>query len=114
MGSGRRKQKGRREPRFDAFPIPGFGLRLSARDRVGGPPAGDRAERRAVTAREERRAASEDPPPRPRDRDEKPAPQPTSRRSGDGGGKRRSLLGRLFYWGIVLGLWGVIAGIGVF
>ena len=114
MGSGRRRQKGRREPRFDAFPIPGFGLRLSPRDRVGGPPAGESAGRRAVTARQERRATSEDPPPRKQARDEKPAPRPASKRTGDGGGKRRSFLGRLFYWGVVLGLWGVIGGIGVF
>jgi penicillin-binding protein 1A len=114
MGSGRRKTKGRREPRFDAFPIPGLGLRLSPRDRVGGPPAGESAGRRAVTARKEHRATSEDPPPRQRARDEKPAARPAGRGSSNGGGKRSSFFGRLFYWAVVLGLWGVIAGVGLF
>jgi penicillin-binding protein 1A len=37
MGVGRKKS-GRREPLFDATPTPGMALRLSAEDRLGGPP----------------------------------------------------------------------------
>ena len=34
------------------------------------------------------------------------------RRRSSGGGKRRSVLGRLIYWGLVLGLWLAIGGVG--
>ncbi|MBI2714472.1 MAG: PBP1A family penicillin-binding protein [Rhizobiales bacterium] len=34
------------------------------------------------------------------------------RRSSGGGGKRRSFIGRLIYWSLVLGLWLVIGGVG--
>ena len=34
------------------------------------------------------------------------------KRSSGGGGKRRSFIGRLIYWSLVLGLWLVIGGIG--
>jgi penicillin-binding protein 1A len=44
------------------------------------------------------------PPSRPRAR--------RKRKSGRGGGKRRSLFVRLIYWGLVLGLWVGIGGIG--
>ena len=67
----------------------GFDLRLRAADRIGGPPKA-----RAGTSRRPREAGT----PRP----------PRKRR----GGKRRSGIGRLFYWGVVLSLWAVIAGIG--
>jgi penicillin-binding protein 1A len=62
-------------------------LRLRAQDRIGGPPSGRTSRRR-------------------RD-DEK------RRESGQrtGGRKRRSGIGRLIYWGVVLALWAVIAGI---
>jgi penicillin-binding protein 1A len=114
MGLGRRKTKGRREPRFDAFPIPGFGLRLSPRDRLTGP-SEESESRRAATARKERRAASDEARPRKRAGEDKGAARPTGNRSGTGGGgKRRSLLGRMVYWAVVLGLWGAIAAVGAF
>ena len=78
MGVGRRKTKGRREPRFDAFPIPGFGLRLSPRDRVGGLATDESEQRRAPAARKEPRAANNDAPERQRGREEKPMPRPAS------------------------------------
>jgi penicillin-binding protein 1A len=111
---GRGKPKGRREPRFDAFPIPAFGLRLSAGDRLGGPPPAEKERpRRAPAARREQRPPAEE---RPRERapasSKKSESKPVSKRGGGGGGRRRSLLGRLVYWGFVLGLWGVIAGLG--
>jgi len=116
MGLMRRKASGRREPRFDAFPIPAFGLRLTPRDRPAGPAADESPPPRpAPVARKERRAANDDTA-RPRARrggDEVEARPPRSG-SGGGGGKRRSLLGRLVYWAVVLALWAAIAGIGVF
>src|SRR5262245_31055785 len=110
MGVGRRKTKGRREPRFDAFPIPGFGLRLSARDRLS--PAADDPEPRRAKAKEGRAARDEA---RPRQRgSEENAGRPAGKHQDGGGGTRRSFLGRLAYWGIVLGLWGAIAAVGMF
>ncbi len=67
----------------------GFDLRMRASDRIGGPPKA-----RAGTAR---RPYQADTPRMPRNR---------------GGGKRRSGIGRAFYWGVVLALWAAIAGIG--
>ena len=40
------------------------------------------------------------------------ARRPGRRRRSSGGGKRRSFLGRLIYWSLVLGLWLVIGGVG--
>ena len=67
-------------------------LRLRPQDRTGGP-----LKARGDGSRRRRKGAS--------------PPQKTRSRRG-GGGKRRSALGRLFYWGAVLTLWVVIAGIG--
>jgi penicillin-binding protein 1A len=67
-------------------------LRLRPQDRTGGPPAarGDAGRRR---------------------RDDAPPREPRKRRRGRGG-KGRSGVGRLIYWGAVLALWAVIAAIG--
>src|SRR5262249_37450740 len=111
----RRKATGRREPRFDAFPIPGLGLRLTASDRLVGlvPDESDDADRPPV-ARKGRHVANEEPVrPRPRREEDQDGARTPRKSSGDGGGKRRSTLGRLSYWGLVLGLWGVIAAAGV-
>jgi len=109
MGMRRRKASGRREPRFDAFPIPGFGLRLTPRDRPAAPPE-EPAARRAPAARKERRTSSEEAKPRSR-RSEQPPEPPQRGRSGGGSG--RSRFGRWIYWGVVIGVWAVIAAIGV-
>src|ERR1700750_3226627 len=113
MGVASRKAKGRREPRFDIFPIPGFNLRLSSRDRTM---PDDKPSRRAA-ARKQRdddaRAAARDEARGSARREAKPEPEPMPSKE-TGAAKGRSLFGRLVYWGIVLGLWGVIAGIGVF
>jgi penicillin-binding protein 1A len=66
-------------------------LRLTPADRTGGPVKG-----RADTGR--------------RRRDSSPPREPKKRKTGS---KGRSGFGRIFYWGFVLALWGVIAGIGV-
>jgi penicillin-binding protein 1A len=70
-----------------------FDLRMRPQDRIGGPPAA-RTDSRTGTARRQRDAA----PPR----------APRKKR----GGKRRSGFGRVIYWGFVLALWVLIAGIG--
>ncbi len=65
-------------------------LRLTPADRTGGPVKG-----RADTGRRRRESSQ------PR--------EPKKRKTGS---KGRSGFGRIFYWGFVLALWGVIAGIG--
>jgi penicillin-binding protein 1A len=107
----RRKVGGRREPLFDAIPIPGFGLRLSPGDRTGGAPDSDP---KRPAARRERKAANDDQKrPSKARAEEAPAPKPARKKAkGGGGGKRRSWPVRLAYWGLVLCLWGVIACIG--
>jgi penicillin-binding protein 1A len=85
----------RREPVFDT-PAAGAGeldFRLSPEDRAGGTMARQRASRGGGSDRQDRR------PPRPK--------SPRRRRGG------RSILSRLFYGGLVLCLWGVIAVGGV-
>src|SRR5262245_34956602 len=103
MGKGR-KAKRRREPRFDAFPIPGFSLRLSARDRVG---AAD--EKPARAERKPRREVDED-------EDEVPARRKAKAKDDEApakAGRFGLAFGRLIYWGCVLGLWGAIAAVDV-
>ena len=72
----------------------GFDFRISAEDRVGGPPK---------KARDTNRRPRSESSPRPK------------RKKARTGGRRngRSRIGRLAYWGAVLALWGVICAIGV-
>ncbi len=70
-----------------------FEFRMRAADRIGGPPKA-RSAARSGTARWRR---DTDPP----------------RAAGNKrGGRRRSGFGRLIYWGVVLALWALIAGLG--
>jgi penicillin-binding protein 1A len=101
MAWGRKKSGGRKEPLF-GLPAALAELRLSPADRV--PAAEDRPKKSSA----KRKSDDDDEPPRER----KP-------RASRGGARRRSKsrggfgLGRLFYWGAVLGLWAGIAVIGV-
>src|ERR1700754_3556058 len=102
MAWGRKKGGERKEPQF------GLGaalseLRLGPQDRV---PGGDDDKPK----KSPKRKASETDDDMPRER--KPR---TSRASGKrkSGGRARGALGRLIYWGAVLGLWAVIAVVGV-
>src|ERR1700754_348318 len=102
MAWGRKKGGERKEPQF------GLGaalseLRLGPQDRV---PGGDDDKPK----KSPKRKASETDDDMPRER--KPR---TSRASGKrkSGGRARGALGRLIYWGAVLGLWAVIALVGV-
>jgi penicillin-binding protein 1A len=75
-----------RERRKQAGDAEGLNLRMRAADRIGGPPGGGN-----------------------RRRERAPRPSRKARRSAT----RRRGIGRIFYWGAVLALWGVIAAIGV-
>jgi penicillin-binding protein 1A len=114
MAVGRRKGRERREPNFDAPPGPQGDIRVSARDRPGGA-ADDLSGGRLPVGRDEQRPANDDAP-RPRGRAEAGAgrkPKRTGSRGAGGGRKGRSGFGRLVYWAVVLGLWGVILVAGI-
>src|SRR3981189_1962191 len=102
MGWGKKKSGGRKEPQF------GLGaalseLRLGPQDRV---PGGDDDKPKKSPKRKASESSDDDTP-------------PERRRASRAGSKRksksraRSGLGRLIYWGAVLGLWAVIAVVGV-
>src|ERR1700761_9002433 len=78
-----------RERRKQTGDAGGFDLRLRAADRVGGPPEG---------------------PPGAGSRKPRGDAAPSRKK---GGRKGRLRIGRVFYWGAVLALWAVIAGIGM-
>jgi penicillin-binding protein 1A len=69
-----------------------------------------------MAARKARREGAPDAGPAPGAADDAPKSRSTSRstspRRRKSGGRRGSLLSRLFYWSLVLGLWGVIAAVG--
>jgi penicillin-binding protein 1A len=90
MASQRRMVGTRREPVFD--PVVELSPRVRADGAARRPPAGS-SQRGSFSGSAGRSR--------------------TRRSSGRGGGRRgRSLLGRLLYWCLVIGVWGVIAGVG--
>src|SRR5438876_9236174 len=99
MAWGRKKSGGRKEPQF-GLAASLSELRLGPQDRL--PRADDEAPKKST----KRKAAADADDDAPRER------KPRARR---GGSKRRSRrrsrrgLVRLFYWGVVLGLWAAIA-----
>ncbi len=101
MALGRKKSGGRKEPLF-GLPAALAELRLSPEDRI--PAAADDRPKKSSA---KRKSEDDDGP-----RERKP-------RGTKGGSKRRSKssrrpgIGRLVYWGAVLGLWAVIAVVGV-
>ena len=106
MAWGRKKNSARKEPLF-GLPAALADLRLSPADRI--PNAEDRPKKSPAKSSTRRKSDdSDDEPPRERK-------TPASR----GGARRRSKsrgsfgIGRLLYWGAVLGLWTVIGAIGV-
>lgn len=109
--AGRERQDRRREPRFDdaASDAPDrLDLRLTPDDRPTG------SSRRARTRpAPERYNDSYDEPPAPRrgrggDREPPEPPRGRARKR-----PRRSLFGRLIYWGVVASIWGVIGVVGI-
>jgi penicillin-binding protein 1A len=91
---GRRSKSVRREPNFDVG-VPNRELRAEPEDRLAGTDDDRRVKKRART----------------RSRATKPAPQKSSKKPAEKKRRRRSVLGRVVYWGAVLTLWGAIAGI---
>jgi penicillin-binding protein 1A len=99
-----KKKGGRKEPLF-GLPAALADLRLTPADRV--PNAEDKPKKSSGKSTAKRKSdASDDEPPRER----KPAASQAKRRSKSRGGFG---IGRLAYWGLVVGLWGVIALVGV-
>jgi penicillin-binding protein 1A len=98
MAWGRKKTSGRKEPRF-GLAAALADLRLSPQDRVAG------GEPKTISSRKKT--------------DDDDEPPPRERKPVKSGGKRRSKsrsrlgLGRLLYWGAVLGLWAAIAVVGL-
>src|SRR5579871_2977428 len=105
MAWGRKKASGRKEPRF-GLAAALADLRLDPRDRI--PAASEDKPKKAAAKRKVEEAEDDDPPPPPRERKQRESRSGAKRRS-----KSRMGLGRLVYWGAVLGLWGVIAVVGV-
>ncbi|MDA9439453.1 penicillin-binding protein [Bradyrhizobium sp. CCBAU 51745] len=101
MGSAKKKG-GRKEPLF-GLPAALADLRLTAADRI---PGGDDKPKKSAGKRKAEPDGDE--PPRERKAPAKRSGAKRRSRSSIGAG-----LGRLVYWGAVLGLWGVIAVIGV-
>ncbi|MBX6424354.1 MAG: penicillin-binding protein 1A [Variibacter sp.] len=122
MRVGRRAINDRREPNFDATPIPGLDLRLDPRDRPGGPLGDDESRpRRGEGPREPRffppeakgeggRTAANDDHAGRAQGGRRAARRRNAKRGG-GGGRRRAVLRRLIYWAAVLILWAGIGGV---
>jgi len=110
MAGGRRKGAARREPAFDLDP--GAELRLDPQDRVVAPAEAPPRRRRTTSARDNPSPANDDAPaarpPRPRSRSAS-RPRRGGRGGGRSGGAGGSVLRRMFYWSLVLGLWAMIA-----
>ncbi|MDO9057804.1 MAG: penicillin-binding protein, partial [Bradyrhizobium sp.] len=103
MAWGRKKSGGRKEPLF-GLAASLSELRLGPQDRVVN---GDDEPKKRQSAKRKASDSGEDAP-----RERKPhAKGPSSKRKS--GARARSGLGRLVYWGAVLGLWAVIAAVGI-
>jgi penicillin-binding protein 1A len=105
----RKKKGGRKEPLF-GLPAALADLRLDPKDRIPG--AGDDKPRKGAAKRKPEKVEDEDddpPPPRERKARDSQSRSGSKRRSKS---RSRPSLTRLFYWGAVLGLWGVIAVVG--
>src|SRR3954467_11585684 len=105
MAWGRKKSGGGKEPRF-GLPAALAELRLSPEDRIPAA-ADDDKPKKSV------------PKHKPEEDDDEPPPRERKPRAAKSGAKRRAKsrgrfgIGRLFYWGAVLGLWAAIAVVGV-
>ena len=103
MAWGRKKSGGRKEPQF-GLAASLSELRLGPQDRVA---SGDDEPKKKSSAKRKAGDSGDDAP-----RERKPrAKGASSKRKSKA--RARSGLGRLVYWGAVLGLWAVIAAVGV-
>jgi penicillin-binding protein 1A len=99
-----RKKGGRKEPLF-GLPAALADLRLSPEDRIpGGDPRPKKSAKRKIDDDED---DEDEPPP---ERKPRPSRSESKRRAKSRGGVS---IGRLFYWGAVLGLWGAIVIVGL-
>jgi penicillin-binding protein 1A len=103
MAWGRKKGGGRREPQF-GLAASLAELRLGPQDRV---PSGEDRPKKSPQKRRVVDTDDDDPPP------ERKPPRPRSGSKRRSKSRGRSGLFRLVYWGAVLGLWAVIALVGV-
>src|SRR5215213_5823295 len=105
MAWGRKKNGGRKEPRF-GLPAALADLRLSPEDRIPAAVDDDKPKKSVP----KRKHDEDDDEPAPRERKPRPARAGAKRRAKSRG---RFRFGRLIYWGAVLGLWATIAIVGV-
>src|SRR5579871_6683158 len=111
MAWGRKKSGGRKEP-LCGLPAALSDLRLSPEDRMPGgddrPKKNDKKNDKTKSAKRKREEIDDDEPPverKPRASRSEPRRRSKSRGSLP--------IGRLFYWGVVLSLWGAIAAVGL-
>jgi penicillin-binding protein 1A len=109
MALGHKKKSGRKEPKFDGAASLDS-VHLNPWDRVGGPEDDyeDKPKRRKARSRP---ANDEDDAPPPRSR--RSPSQPPRKAKSAAKERSRWRVGRLIYWGAVLGLWAVIAVAGL-
>ena len=106
MAWGRKKSGGRKEPLF-GLPAALADLRLSPADRI---PAAVDDDKPKKSVQKRKHDEDDDEPPQPRERKPRAARGGARRRAKSRG---RIRIGRLIYWGAVLGLWAAIAIVGV-
>src|SRR5580692_2312524 len=104
MAWGRKKSGGRKEPQF-GLAAALSDLRLGPQDRIT--VADDKPNKSTKSARRKTDDSDDEPP---RERKPQPSRSGSKRRSKS---RARFGISRLFYWGVVLGLWAVIAVVGV-
>ena len=107
MAIRRKKSGGRNEPKFEGASSLGD-LRLNPWDRVGNPDD-HLDEDETPTRRASKRDTSSAKPPRPPRKTRAQAKREKKKSTA----RARGGIGRVLYWGFVLGLWAVIAGVGV-
>ncbi|UFZ02366.1 penicillin-binding protein 1A [Bradyrhizobium ontarionense] len=108
MARGRKQSGGRKEPRF-GLAAAMADLRLDPKDRI---PAGEDAPKKSAAKRKPVEPDDDDDVPA---REPKAAPKAAPPKPKPSRGKSRwgLSIGRMFYWALVSGLWGVIALVGV-
>src|SRR5262245_20409001 len=118
--AGRRKGELRREPTFDVEPplagAPESQAGAEISDGEPGEPKQSKPRRRRASAVREAPEAANDDAPATKPARARSRPAARKRRGGRGGGRGRggsSVLRRMFYWSLVLGLWAMLGVAGV-
>ncbi|WP_316230289.1 penicillin-binding protein 1A [Bradyrhizobium sp. SZCCHNR1051] len=104
MARGRKQSGGRKEPRF-GLAAAMADLRLDPKDRI---PSGNNAPKKSAAKKRPVEPDDEEDVPAREPKTSTPKPKPSRGRSRWG-----LSIGRMFYWALVCGLWGVIALVGV-